>query len=342
MIETGNEQPPPTPPPATPGPLRRLPRRAAPAVALFFLAPFVGEYLLGNLPAKEIVGILFLAPMYGGGAILVREVARRTGRGWPTILLLAWAYGVLEAGLLDQGLFNPHFQGLDTMTGALVPVVGVSANSFISFTVNHAVWSISVPIAIVETFVPDRRTSPWLGKPGLGVTAVVFALGSFAIFYGIWEEERFIASPGQRLGALALITAIVLTAFSIGRRSRDPIDRPAPRYPWRVGVVAFVAAWLYFLVPTNWLGAVLAVAVIAAAAVVFGRLSRRPGWGPEHRLALAAGALMAYASVSFLVTPPWATGGLAKYVGNVVLGLVAVTVLVFARRAVQRQSGAFG
>jgi hypothetical protein len=66
-------------------------RRIAPAVGLFFLAPLVAEYLLGNVSIKEITGLLFLAPMYGGGALLIREVARRTGRGWPTIILLAAA-----------------------------------------------------------------------------------------------------------------------------------------------------------------------------------------------------------------------------------------------------------
>ena len=35
--------------------------------------------------------MVVLAPMSGGGALLIREVARRAGRGWPTVLLLAAA-----------------------------------------------------------------------------------------------------------------------------------------------------------------------------------------------------------------------------------------------------------
>jgi hypothetical protein len=35
--------------------------------------------------------VVVLAPMSGGGALLIREVARRAGRGWPTVLLLAAA-----------------------------------------------------------------------------------------------------------------------------------------------------------------------------------------------------------------------------------------------------------
>jgi hypothetical protein len=38
--------------------------------------------------------VLFaLAPLTAGGALLIREVARRTNRGWPTMLLLALAFG---------------------------------------------------------------------------------------------------------------------------------------------------------------------------------------------------------------------------------------------------------
>ena len=42
-----------------------------------------------------------------------------------------------------------------------------------TFVGGHAVWSIAVPIAVVETLVPERRTTPWLGRAGLTVTAVV-------------------------------------------------------------------------------------------------------------------------------------------------------------------------
>ena len=79
-------------------------RRVAPAVGLFFLAPLVGEYLLGNVSIVEIWALPVLALLYGSGAILIREVARRTGRGWPTMLVLGLAYGLIEAGLIDQTL----------------------------------------------------------------------------------------------------------------------------------------------------------------------------------------------------------------------------------------------
>src|SRR5262245_6914993 len=59
------------------------------AVGLFLLAPLVAELLLGNLPITALYTLVALAPLYGGGALLIREVVRRTGRGWSSILILA-------------------------------------------------------------------------------------------------------------------------------------------------------------------------------------------------------------------------------------------------------------
>ncbi|MGG2460782.1 hypothetical protein ACO0M4_13355 [Streptomyces sp. RGM 3693] len=66
------------------------------------LAPLVGEYLLGNQPITALPAVLMLAPMYGCGALLIRGGARRAGCGWPTMLLLAAAYALLEEGPIDQ------------------------------------------------------------------------------------------------------------------------------------------------------------------------------------------------------------------------------------------------
>lgn len=50
-------------------------RRIRPAITLFLLAPLVAEFLLGNRPIVLLPALLILAPMYGGGALLIREVA---------------------------------------------------------------------------------------------------------------------------------------------------------------------------------------------------------------------------------------------------------------------------
>jgi hypothetical protein len=61
------------------------------------MAPFVGEVLLGNAPLRWIFVYFVRLTMYGCGALLIREMSRRFGRGWPTILGVA--YGIVEEGL---------------------------------------------------------------------------------------------------------------------------------------------------------------------------------------------------------------------------------------------------
>ena len=88
-------------------------RRVLPAIALFFVAPLVAEFLLGDLPITMLGSLIVLAPAYGGGALLIREVVRRAGRGWASILVLALAYAILEEAFLTQTLFNPDYLGLN-------------------------------------------------------------------------------------------------------------------------------------------------------------------------------------------------------------------------------------
>src|SRR5262245_56515933 len=129
-------------------------RRIAPAVALFFLSPYVGEFLLGNVSIDAVPMGLVLAPMYGGAAVIGREAAGRAGKGWPAIVLLALAYGVIEEGLLCQTLFNPSYFGLSLLKETHIAAVGMGAWWTLFVLTLHTVWSISVPIAIVESFVP--------------------------------------------------------------------------------------------------------------------------------------------------------------------------------------------
>jgi hypothetical protein len=309
--------------------------RVAPAVGLFLLSPLVAEYLLGNIAFSEILGALFLAPMYGCAALLIREVARRAGRGWPTMLLLAVAYGVLQPGLLDQSLFNPTYEGYDFQTVAHVPVLGISAHYALAFVVGHAVWSIAVPIAMVETLVPDRRTTPWLGRAGLAVTAVVFLVGATVIFRD--QTEGFRATVPQMTGTVAVTVALVAAAFAPGRRPRPRADRPAPR-PWLAGLAALVAANVFFVRPESWLGVAVGVVVVAVMAVAVTGWSRRPGWSDAHRIALAGGALTAYAWGGFALLSMEGAATAFNLAGQLLLVLGAAALLLAAVRAARRTS----
>ena len=187
--------------------------RLAPAIGLFFLSPWVGEFLLGSSPVQHLAAALvLLAPLYGGGALLIREIARRSGRGYPSIVMLGAAYGVIEAGLLDQSMFNPAFldEGSETDFATM-------ANNALGYVIGHAIWSISVPIAMIELTARDQGAVPWLGRKGLATAAILYLLGCGIVFSFIYAEYHFVAGPAQLAGAAAAALLSIVLAFAAGR-----------------------------------------------------------------------------------------------------------------------------
>ena len=311
-------------------------RRLAPAVGLFLLAPLVGEYLLGNFSIGQIRALLFLAPMYGGGALLIREATRLAGRGWHTMLLLALAYGVLQPSLIDHSMFNPpSLEGLDFRRAAYIPALDLSAAAVVAFPLGHAIWSIGVPIAVVESFVPERRTKPWLGRFGLTAVVLVFLLGCALIFLGTLVT---LPSAAEMIGASVAVLALMVAAFLIGGRQRPKIRRPAPK-PWLVGLAAFVASSLFFAKSETWPGIAFGLVLLVAMVILIARWSRREGWSAAHRLALAGGALLTYAWGGFVLTSLYGRTGVVDLGGNALLAVCAIALLVAAIRTVRRTKG---
>ena len=310
-------------------------RRVAPAIGLFFLSPFVGEFLLGNVAIDALPIGLVMAPMYGGGAVLIREVARRAGKGWPTIFLLALAYGVIEEGLACQTLFNPSYFGFNLLREAYIPALGMGVWWTLFVLTLHTVWSICVPIAIIESLVPDRATTPWLGWPGLAIVSVLYVLGSALVFSGTYQQEHFMATPAQLLGVVVCAVGLTMAAFTLGQPTARS-DRAVPG-PWPVGVFSFLTASSFMVarsVLADWPLVFAYLLLYGLVAVMVVRWSGRAGWGAAHRLALAGGALLTYAWHSFPEKPVLGSAGTIDLIGNVVFSIAAVILLVVASRTV--------
>ncbi len=295
-------------------------------VTLAFLSPLVGEFLLGNVTIRDIGALLFLVPLYGGGAVLVREAARRTGKGWPTILALGFAYGLLEAGVFDGSLFSASYEGMD-YSGARIPGLGVSAFHGLQFVVNHAVWSIGIPILLTESLTPRRRTTPWLGRIGLTVTAVVYLAGGLLIRQSSVSGGDYHVSWAQAAGVVLVALVWVAIAFLL---PAPPSRRPTgwvPR-PWLLGVASFLLSSTYFVLPATWPGVGLTLAIVGLAAWLVARAGRRAGWRNGHQVALAAGALMTYAWAGFLVTGLKHHADALAFVGNAAFTVGAIVLIV--------------
>lgn len=308
-------------------------------LGLLVLAPTVGEFLLGNIPVSQYASVLILIPLYGAGALLVREAGRRLG-GWPTLALFAAAYALVEEAPVDQMVFNPGYLGQDFFDpGTVIPGLGVSGTLVIYSVALHTVWSICVPIALVEAFDPTP-TLPWLRTRGLVVTAAVFVAG--CVFLGVDQADEldFVGTPLQFGVAAVAILALVGAGVAVGRRPA-PAPRPGrPPRPWLVGVEAFLLTsgyWLVSGVPGLVAQTVVFLATAGVAVLVVRRWSRRRGWDGRHRLALGAGAAATY---GLWFGPAQAgelgTGPAEIAVGALVFGLAVLLVVLAGRRAVRR------
>jgi hypothetical protein len=309
-------------------------KRVAPAIALYFLSPIVAEFLLGDFPLSKIGFLLFLAPFYGGGAVLIREIVRRSGRGWPTIVMLALAYGIFEEAFTTQTLFNPDYLGLHLhlLEPAFIPALGISAWWTIFVLTLHTVWSISVPVAMVEAVVPRRAHEPWLKGLGIGVVAVLFVLDAWMMTMNQinTDSHHFVASRIQFAVSAVCCIAVAVATFVLPRR-RDPQRSGNPPIPWVTGALALAACSIFLVTPQRWGWGAVGIYVALDLLIIGTTLSwsRLSGWNGLHTLSLAGGAALAYAWHSFIQQPVIGKADAAMRIGNAVLAL-GVVVLLYA------------
>ena len=279
--------------------------RFAPVLVLFVLSPFIAEILLGATTVSHLESLLPVMMLYGGGAVVIRELARRREGGWSRIIFLGVAYAVIEEGLVFQSLFNPDLFNAAAVGGRFLGVNWIFVEWVVVY---HVIWSILIPIALTERLFPTYRSEPWLGRVGIVGFGVIYALGAFAISFFIRTNiaPGFQAPIAYVVGVMTLIVVMVV----MGIRPRGiSLERSfsganqMPPTPWLGGVLSFLAACVWFgllHLPTLLRHGILAILpILFGCAFVFGifTLLRRwsahkSSWSDVHRLALIFGALL--------------------------------------------------
>jgi hypothetical protein len=140
-----------------------------------------------------------------------------SGQSWDHYL---WDWATeerLHPGLIDQTLFNPpELAGAADGATAYVPALDINVSDLLSFVVGHAIWSIAVPIAMVEALVPGRRTTPWLDRRGLAVTGVLYLLGAASSSATCSRSPGGLLASAPKLAAVAgVFAALIWLAFSV-------------------------------------------------------------------------------------------------------------------------------
>jgi hypothetical protein len=307
--------------------------RIMPPLALILLSPLIAEYLLGDIVVTNLMALLPLGLMYGGGALLIREVVRRMGRGWLTFVLLGAAYGIFEEGLVDQSLFNPNYLHLRLLDYGFLPALGTAFPWAIYVVGIHVAWSMAVPIGLTESLFALRRSRPWLSRLALTIP-VLMLLGGAAMIYGYSQRTTtFHATPAQ-LGVSAGL-AVLLVALALGPRPRrTPTSAASRPGPLSAGITCFVLGYAFMSAYAfsarlgwPWPAAVTAEAALAAAALGFVAWRAETGrWGALDAWGASAGAMLVYAWNGYGVDR--ALNGGKDFIGHSVL--VAALILLQA------------
>jgi len=216
------------------------PRDRRAALVLAVLAPVVAEATLGTVPLRMFWALLVFAPIYAGGVLFLREAWRRTGGGYLHLLLLGVAYGLVEEGLALQSLTSPHLYGA---AGWAPRLLGVNTDYTELNLVYHAVFSVTIPVVLVELLFRRHGPRPYLRRGGLIAGGAVALLGAALIRVAVPPSE----DPGYTMPplAIAVVVALAIVFLALGLRlgprlakARPPKQSPAHRsvvHPLSVG-----------------------------------------------------------------------------------------------------------
>src|SRR5947199_3159511 len=206
-------------------------RNRRPLLALVLLSPVIAEMVSGSTPPLEWLNPitpLLLICLYGAGVLVMRERAVRWKTGWPSILLLGAAYGIIEEALAVKSFFDPAWMDLGTLGwyGRWLDVNWVWA---VWLTLYHAVVSIAIPIFLMEWIWPRVRGQPLTGRRRY-ITAI-HLLAGVTIFINILLTP-YRPSAWHLLGPFAVVVFLVgppkRYAAVLGPRLPCRKARPSP------------------------------------------------------------------------------------------------------------------
>ncbi len=314
----------------------------SPGLVLFFLSPAIGELLSSSAPPAEFfqpLGFVMLSVLYGGGAILVRELVFRWRGGWPSVLALGAAYGIAEEGLMCKSFFDPGWMDVGVL-GEYGRRLGVNWVWTFELTIYHATFSIMIPIVLVELLFPDRRQSRWVSTRGLWLLTVLWVLNGLLIFHAISKYRP----PVLHLVATFLATAgLCLLARYLPPAPRAPRQEgriPArPRWLVLIGFVGTLALFfLAWVMPHTGIHPLVVIGLMVLLAVVvvwfIWHTSARAGFSDRHRLALVSGAL-GFFIVIMAPVREWAPNQPDNPAGMAIVGLAGLVFLIWLARRVK-------
>jgi hypothetical protein len=259
--------------------------------------------------------------------LLVRDYTRRWQKGWRSILILGAAYGIIEEGIMVRSFFNPAWKDLGVL-GSYGRWLGTNWVWAEWLAVYHAIFSITIPIFLVELTFPQSKTRIWLSSRmrvlfhGLLILAII--LGFFAFPY----------DPGVLPIAFCIAAVVALGWLAKQIPNISPAKRNL-KVSWKVLIpLGLSVPAIFFFFFNSALIPIAAGTVIIGGFMVLGyerlltRLARR-GFTDLQKLGLMTGALGFFALFFDFILDL-----VLGRVGTSVLGVAFIVYLLWIRKRI--------
>ena len=271
-------------------------KRAAPGLVLLFLAPVLGELIIGHQSPMDFINpknFLMTSLPYGLGALICRELVMRWKKGKMSLVFMSIAYGLYEEIAVIRSIINQNWHELGAI-GQYNFWGGINWTYGFMLVHFHVAVSIVSSVLIAEAMFHTRRNERWLSDPMLAITGLGLALWIPAGFY----MSKGIHSVPLYISGILTILLFVYAAKAIPAKPFKKQGTIAVR-PFNFFVLGLLNMVLIFL-GTFYEGpkpslfvmftSLLAVDIISLVLVL--RWSGNGyGWTDRHKVALVSGFL---------------------------------------------------
>jgi hypothetical protein len=248
--------------------------------------------------------------IYGLPALLIRELWMRGWIGWPGFLLLGAAYAAFNEGIIAVTWFklDPQTAKVLVFTAAQAGrAAGVNWALVSSLIVYHTIWSMVIPIVLMEAWSQDGRGRPWLPGWALGLLTGVVGLEMLGSL-SPESTKRVCAAATAQAFQECVHCRKVAALFIVAAAAVAPLlPRPNPRrndsvrQPSNAALVVLGACFslmflgTFFILPLSGhpiAAQVLSAILLVVAAGMTWRWARSPGWTVHAAALLSAGAIL--------------------------------------------------
>ena len=324
--------------------------RMAPALLMMVLAPSFTELLLGGTRLSALIGFPPIIGMeivvWGGGAVMLRALARKLGLGWGSLLLFGLIIAMAEEFVIQQTSFAPLVIKLKGVEWARAG--GINYVYALWALVYEAVWVVLMPTLVTEMVFPARHGETWLSRAGSVILLVLFPIGSLLAWYGWTHIARvqtfhlplYTPPAAATAATLAVIAGTFVWAIRFPPRFAATARPPAPALIGTLGAIWGIL-WFGLVVLAFGIAPQLPAPTVFAAGLaltvivllVLPRWAAHPDWTARNAYGLFFGTLGGAMLASFAGFQGAAAEDLWF---KIVTNLIALVLMILLGRKVAR------